>query len=273
VTQSLEEIETRLLLEGLAEHHGYDFRNYSRRALTKRIHLCVREMNAGTISGLQAKILHDSTALQRFLNMVSISVTSMFRMPSFFATFRREVIPFLRTYRFVRVWLAGCSSGEEAYSLAILLHEEGLYERCRIYATDINEASLERAAAGELALGVMQMNTRNYVAAGGREVFSEYYTVVGDRAMTRPYLRRNILFAPHNLVTDGCFNEFHVIWCRNVLIYFDRELQNRVHRLIYESLMRHGVLGLGDRESLDFTPHGANYEPVVAHEKLYRKVA
>jgi chemotaxis protein methyltransferase CheR len=182
------------------------------------------------------------------------------------------VVPLLRTYSFIRLWHAGCSSGEEAYSMAILLQEEGLYPRCRIYATDMSEAVLDRAKAGIFPLKVMQEYTENYLKAGGQSSFSEYYVAKYEHAMIRPSLKQNMVFAQHNLVTDRSINEFNAILCRNVTIYFNRSLQERVQKLLYDSLGRFGVLGLGHKESLRFTPFEACYEPVDAHEHIYRKM-
>jgi chemotaxis protein methyltransferase CheR len=173
----------------------------------------------------------------------------------------------------VRIWHAGCSSGEEVYSMAILLEEEGLYDATRIYATDINEVMLRRAKDGIYPLASMQEYTRNYLRAGGKRSFSEYYTAKYDAALFDPSLTRNVVFSQHNLVTDQSFSEFHAILCRNVMIYFDRDLQHRVHNLFYESLVTFGVLGLGNKETLRFTEHESRYEKLDARERLYRKVA
>jgi chemotaxis protein methyltransferase CheR len=180
-------------------------------------------------------------------------------------------VPVLRTYPAVRIWHAGCSSGEEVYSLAIVLKEEGLYDRCRLYATDMNDAVLAQAHRGELALASMRENTRSYIEAGGKQGFARWYTTRDGRAVLAPELRRNVVFAQHNLATDRSFNDFHLIICRNVLIYFNRTLQDRVHRLLYESLIRFGFLGLGTKETVRFTPHEAHYQELP--ERVYRKVA
>jgi chemotaxis protein methyltransferase CheR len=195
----------------------------------------------------------------------------MFRDPSFYRALRESVVPVLRTYPAVRIWHAGCSTGEEVYSVAILLQEEGLYDRCRLYATDMNDAILAQAERGELSLASMRENTRSYIDAGGKHGFARWYKTRDDRAVLAPELRRNVVFAQHNLATDGSFNEFHLIMCRNVLIYFNRSLQERVHRLLYGSLIRFGFLGLGSKETVRFTPHEAHYQELP--ERLYRKVA
>jgi len=270
--QELEDIEVRLLLEGIYQHYGWDFRDYAPASLKRRIWKCIQDEKLETVSGFQEKVLHDPACMERFLLAMSIDVTAMFRDPGFYLAFRRRVAPLLRVLPFIRIWHAGCASGEEVYSMAILLHEEGLCDRCRLYATDMNEAVVEKAKAGIFPLSAMQEYTSNYQQAGGRSSFSEYYTARYDNAILRPALKENIVWAQHNLVTDASFNEFHVIVCRNVIIYFNKSLQERVHRLIYDSLATGGVLGLGSKESLRFTPCEDCYEVVDEREKLYRKV-
>jgi chemotaxis protein methyltransferase CheR len=196
----------------------------------------------------------------------------MFRDPTFYLAFRQKIVPLLRTYPFVRIWHAGCSTGEEVYSMAMLLQEEGLYERSRIYATDINEAVLQRAKDGIFPLNTMQENTANYIAAGGKGTFSEYYTARYDYAMFRPSLRENVVFAQHNLVTDASFNHFNVIFCRNVLIYFNNQLQDRVQELFLNSMEMFGILGLGKKETIRYTAVSENYEELDVEEKLYRRI-
>jgi chemotaxis protein methyltransferase CheR len=226
-----------------------------------------------SISGLQEKVLHDPQAMERLLAGLSVNVTTMFRDPTFYVAFREHVVPLLRTYPFIRVWNAGCSTGEETYSLAILLEEERLYDRARIYATDFNADVLARARAGELPLDRMQEYTQNYQRAGGTRDFSEYYSVDGEIAKLDDRLSEHVVFAQHNLASDRSFNEFNVVLCRNVLIYFGRELQRRVHQLFHESLTRFGVLGLGQKETLRFTDLEDRYEELDAREKLYRRVS
>lgn len=269
---NLEDIEIQLLLEGVYRYYGYDFRNYAQSSLRRRIRSILRLEELTSISALQDKILHDYSSLERFLLGLTVNVTSMFRNPSFFLTFRKQVIPLLRTYPFIRIWHAGCSTGQEVYSLAILLQEEGLYHRCRIYATDANELVLQQAKSGIYPLGLMQEYTLLYLKAGGRLSFSEYYTAAYDNAIFRSHLKENIIFSQHNLVTDSSFNEFNVILCRNVLIYFNQELQKRVHQLLYDSLCKFGVLGLGRQESLKFTPHEKYYEELERGERIYRRL-
>ena len=268
----LEKIEVRLLLEAVYQRYGYDFRDYALSTMKRRIVKCLAEEKLDTITALQERILHHPAVMERLLMDFSITTSTMFRDPGFFHCLREKVIPILRTYPYLRIWHAGCSCGEEVYSLAILLTEEGLYKRSRIYATDFNEASLEKAKQGIFPLSGMKTYTQNYIAAGGRGTFSDYYTTKYEGARFQPSLAKNIVFAQHNLVTDGSFNEFNLILCRNVMIYFNRELQNRVHGLLYESMMHLGFLGLGEKENLLFSPHADGYEPLDEKERLFRKV-
>ena len=268
----LRTVETQLLLEGVYRCHGFDFREYSRGSLDRRLQQCLRNEGLATLSSLQDKLLHDPACMQRVLLTLTIHTTAMFRDPRFFLAFRRKAVPLLRQHSFLRFWNAGCSTGEEVYSIAILLQEEGIYDRCRIYATDLNEAVLESAKAGIFPLTAMQEYTANYQKAGGRSSFAEYYTARYDRAILHAGLRQHILFAPHNLATDSSFNEFQVIFCRNVMIYFKRSLQARVHELLYQSLPVGGILVLGLKESLTLTPREGEYETLDGTYKIYRKV-
>jgi len=268
----LERIEIDLLLEAIFRRYGFDFREYAHASLKRRLQ---RRMNAeklATVSGLQERVLHDPECMERLLLDLSINVTAMFRDPSFYVAFREKVVPLLRTYPFTRIWNAGCSTGEEVFSLAILLHEEGLYDRTRIYATDINEAVLARAQAGVFPLEKMREYTNNYIHAGGKAAFSEYYVAAYDGAQFSRLLVDNVVFAQHNLVSDRSFNEFNAIMCRNVMIYFDRSLQARVHELFYESLAQFGVLALGHKETVAFSPFADAYAEIDAQERIYRKV-
>jgi chemotaxis protein methyltransferase CheR len=269
---TLESLELDLLLEGIVRMYGYDFRGYARTSLRRRIDSIMRAEGVPTISALQDRLLHDTSSWERFLQGISVSVSAMFRDPDFFLAFRQHAVPLLRTYPFIRIWQAGCSLGEEAYSLAILLQEEGLYERTRIYATDINEATLRQARDGIYPADLMQKYTQYYIQAGGTRSFSEYYTARYDFAILRPELRQHIVFSQHNLVSDGPFNEFNVVLCRNVMIYFNRDLQERTHTLLFDSLVKFGILGLGSRESLRFLSREKSYEVLVPGEKLYRRV-
>jgi chemotaxis protein methyltransferase CheR len=268
----VEEVELALLLEGVFRLYGFDFRQYAPASLRRRVWRRVHAERLSTISGLTDRLLHDPATMERLLLDLSINVTAMFRDPSFYVAFREQVVPLLRTYPYTRIWVAGCSTGEEVYSLAILLEEEGLYERTRIYATDINESVLERARAGAFPLDKMQEYTQNYIRAGGTRAFSEYYVAAYDGAQFSRSLVDNVVFAQHNLVSDRSFNEFNVIMCRNVMIYFDRSLQNHVHRLFQDSLERFGILCLGRKESIRFTELEGSYEELDAEERLYRRV-
>ena len=272
-SESVETLELDLLLEAVFRMYGFDFRDYARTSMRRRIWNIMRHEEVRTISALQEKVLHDRSCWERFLNGISVNVSAMFRDPGFFLAFRQHAVPVLRTYPFIRIWQAGCSLGEEAYSLAILLEEEGLYDRSLIYATDINEGTLRQARDGIYPAELMQKYTQNYLHAGGQRSFSEYYTARYDFAILRPALQRNIVFSQHNLVSDAPFNEFNVILCRNVMIYFNRGLQERTHQLLLQSLGMFGILGLGSRESLRFMPQEDLYEPLVPTEKLYRRIA
>jgi chemotaxis protein methyltransferase CheR len=224
------------------------------------------------VSALQDLVLRDPEVMERLILDLSINVTAMFRDPSFYSAIRNVVVPELRTYPFTRIWVAGCATGEEVYSLAILLAEEGLSDRVRIYATDINEAVLEQARLGVFPLDKMQEYTQNYIRAGGARSFSEYYVARYDGARFARELADGVVFAQHNLVSDAAFNEFHVITCRNVLIYFAQPLQERVHRLFYDSLGTFGVLALGQKETIRFSPHEREYEELDADERLFKRV-
>ena len=269
----VEEIELSLLLEGVYRKYGFDFREYAPASLRRRVWRRIYAEHLATISALQDKLLHDPACMERLLLDLSINVTAMYRDPSFYVAFREKVVPLLRTYPFTRIWVAGCSTGEEVYSLAILLQEEELYARTRIYATDINESVLERARSGVFPLDKMREYTQNYIKAGGKRAFSEYYLAKYDGAQFQRSLIENVVFAQHNLVSDRSFNEFNVIICRNVMIYFDRSLQERVLSLFDESLVTLGVLALGHKETLRFSSLALRYEEVDAAEKIYRKKA
>jgi chemotaxis protein methyltransferase CheR len=271
--EELEQLEVELLLEAVYRRYGFDFREYAPASLKRRLW---RRMNAEgleTVTQLHDRLLHDPACMERLLLDLSISVTAMFRDPSFYVAFRERVVPVLHTYPFTRIWCAGCSTGEEVYSLAILLDEEGLYDRTRIYATDINEQVLSTARAGVFPLEKMRQYTQNYIRAGGRREFSEYYVAAYDGARFSRSLTENVVFAQHNLASDRSFNDFNVILCRNVMIYFDKALQDRVHTLFYESLDTFGILALGHKESVAFTKYVDGYETVDAAERIYRKIS
>jgi chemotaxis protein methyltransferase CheR len=268
----LERIEIELLLEGIFRHYGFDFRAYAYASIRRRLWKRIEEEGLSSVSALQERVLHEPALMEKLLLDLSINVTAMFRDPSFYVTFREHVVPLLRTYPFIRIWHAGCSTGEEVYSMAMLLREEGLYDRSRIYATDINEVVLQRAKAGIFPLERMQEYTENYMRAGGKRSFSEYYTAKYGGALFDQSLTKNVVFSQHNLVTDRSFSEFNVILCRNVLIYFDKTLQSKVHSLFYDSLAMFGVLVLGSKETLRFMAHEECYEQMAPPEKIFRKV-
>ncbi|MGH3071369.1 MAG: CheR family methyltransferase [Gaiellaceae bacterium] len=268
----LEQIEIELLLEGIHRRYGFDFREYAPASLRRRVRRRMDGEKVDTVSALQNLLLHDPQVMERLLLDLSVNVTAMFRDPGFFVAFREKVVPLLRTYPFSRMWVAGCSTGEEVYSFAILLAEEGLAERVRLYATDINQAVIEQAKLGVFALDKMQEYTQNYIRAGGKRSFSEYYVARYDGARFAPELVDGVVFAQHNLASDAAFNEFNAIACRNVMIYFAQPLQQHVHRLFYESLATFGVLALGQKETIRFSPHESCFEPLDADERLYKKM-
>ena len=231
-----------------------------------------RAEGLASVSAIQERILRDPAAMERLLLAISVNVTSMYRDPHFFLAFRTMVVPLLRTYPFIRIWHAGCSTGEEVYSMAILLQEEGLYDRCRIYATDMNEAVLRKARDGIFDLSAAGQYELNYRRAGGKGALSDYYTAAYGSALLRSSLRDNVVFSQHNLAMEGTFNEFNAILCRNVMIYFKRSLQHRVHELLYGSLPMFGILCLGSKETLQFTPHEHDYELLDWRGKIYRRI-
>lgn len=268
----LEDIEAPLLLEAIYRRWGYDFRDYAPASLKRRIRGIVEAEGVASVSALQELVLRDSGAMQRFLDQVTVSVTSMFRDPGFYRAFRAVAVPLLKQRHALRIWHAGCASGEEVYSMAILLHEEGLLGRAIIYATDINQMALDAAKEGIYPLEKMKEYTGNYQAGGGKAAFSEYYQAGHGSVVMQAELSKNIVWAQHNLVTDASFNEFDLILCRNVLIYFNRQLQERVHRLFYDSLASDGLLVLGRQESLQLTPHESCYQALDSRERIYRRV-
>jgi chemotaxis protein methyltransferase CheR len=266
------EIELRLLIEAIYLKYDYDFRDYSGASLKRRVRHALGQFECQTISALQERILHDPNAFMQLLQYLTIPVSEMFRDPSYFLALREQVVPLLRTYPSVKIWVAGCSTGEEVYSLAILLREEGLLERSIIYATDINPRSLEKAERGIYPLEAIQGYTANYQKAGGRHAFSDYYTAAYDGALFDKSLRAQVTFADHSLATDSVFSETQLISCRNVLIYFNKSSQDRSFGLFHESLCHRGFLGLGSKESLDFSSYARAFEPVSKHERVFRKL-
>jgi chemotaxis protein methyltransferase CheR len=268
--KQIQDIELQLLLQAIFQAHGFDFREYALSSLKRRVISFMNEEKIKTFSALQHEVLHSSSFMKRLLVMLSVNVTSMFRDPEFYRSFRTQIVPFLTTYPFIRIWNAGCSTGEEIFSLAIVLREEGIYDRCRIYATDFNDQVLTKAKDGIFPLSDMKQNSKNYIESGGRTSFSDYYDVRSDLVRFDPSIIRNVVFAQHNLATDASFNEFNVIFCRNVLIYFNRDLQNRVHTMLHQSLCHFGFLCLGSRESMHFTPHENEYRQLY-DQKIYQR--
>jgi chemotaxis protein methyltransferase CheR len=265
-----ETIEVELLLEAVHRAYGHDFRNYGRAHLTRRIRHRMALAGAETVSALQGRLLRDPALFSDFLLDLSVNVTEFFRDPDFFRAVRTELVPRLETYPSVRVWHAGCATGEEVYSMAILLAEEGLLDRCQIYATDFNPAALERGKNGIFAIDRMREYTQNYQKSGGRASFADYFTARYGSVIFDPSLRRRISFFEHNLVTDGPPGEMHLVVCRNVLIYFNRKLQTRVVRLFRDSLIPGGFLCLGTKESLEFTGVAPAFQNAVPGQRIYR---
>jgi chemotaxis protein methyltransferase CheR len=265
------EIELRLLMEAIFLKYSYDFRDYTGASQKRRVLHAMGEMGCSTVSQLQSRVLHEPNAFSQLLQYLTIPVTEMFRDPGYYVALREHVIPVLGTYPSLKIWVAGCSTGEEVYSLAILLKEEGLLERSMIYATDINPQSLERARKGVFPLESMRSYTANYQAAGGRRAFSDYYTAAYNAALFDRSLCENVTFADHSLATDAVFAETQFISCRNVMIYFNKKLQERALGLFHESLCHRGFLGLGSKESIDFSAYGPKFETIIKRERLFRK--
>lgn len=266
-----ERLEIKLLLEAIYRKYGYDFRNYASAHTKRRLEHRLMLDNLKNYSEMQHLLIHDEVFFNRLLLDLSINVTEMFRDPWVYAKVRELVVPHLKTYPFFKVWHAGCSAGQEVYSMSILLEEEGLKERAQIYATDFNELILDKAKEGIYPMDVVREYTANYQKAGGKRSFSDYYTAHYENVAIRQSLKDRVLFSSHNLVTDGVFGEMNLIFCRNVLIYFDRDLQNRVFDLFYESLCPGGFLCLGSKESLKFSGVADRFEPVSEREKIFRK--
>jgi len=265
------ELEISLLLEAVYEKYGYDFRQYSRAHVSRRIMNRMGMSGLGEISKMQFKVLNDEIFASELLQDLSITVTEMFRDPGFYRSLRENVIPILKTYPFIKIWHAGCSTGEEAYSMSILLQEEGLLDRTTIYATDFNQQALNQAKEGIFPNKMMKEYTVNYQLSGGRESFSDYYTSNYSNVIMNQSLKKNIVWANHNLVTDSVFAEVHLIFCRNVLIYFDKDLQNKVQNLFYNSLISGGILCLGSKEALRFTDLCEEYVELDNKQRIFKK--
>ena len=264
-------IEIKLLLEAIYLKYGHDFRNYSKAHLKRRVLHRLMVSGLNSISEMQYKVLHEPEFMKEIMTDFSINVTEMFRDPEFYLTMRNELIPVLKTFPFIKVWHAGCSTGEEVYSMAILLEEEGLLDRSLIYATDYNENVLKIAKQGEYDKDIIIDYQKNYDKSGGKAKLSDYITAFGTKVKFDPRFRKRIVFSEHNLVTDNVFAEVNMIICRNVLIYFNRNLQNRVIRLFSDSLMQGGILGIGNKESLDFSEYRDSFEYINKVQKIYLK--
>jgi chemotaxis protein methyltransferase CheR len=265
------DVELQLLVDAIYLRYHYDFRGYSAASLKRRMAAAMMRFHCATLSQLQDKVLHDPAMFPALLDYLTVQVSEMFRDPRFFLALREHVVPWLRTYPLLKIWVAGCSTGEEVYSLAILLREEGLLERTLIYATDINTQALEKAQAGVYEADRIAGFTENHRKSGARTSLSEYYTAAYDRAVFDKTLRKHIVFSDHSLATDSVFAEVQLVSCRNVLIYFDRVLQDRAIDLFRDALCRKGFLGIGSKESLRFSSHAESFEEISMENRIFRK--
>lgn len=266
------EADLHLLTQAIYSQYSYDFRDYAGASQKRRVIKALAQLGYPTVPALQAAVAQDPDVFMQLLQYLTIPVSEMFRDPTFFLALRQQVLPVLRTYPSLKIWVAGCSSGEEVYSLAILLKEEGLLDRSLIYATDINPKSLAKARKGIFSLASIQGHTANYHAAGGRQAFSDYYTAAYEAAVFDKSLRDNVTFADHSLATDSVFSETQLVLCRNVLIYFNKKLQDRALGLFHESLSHRGFMGLGSKESIDFSTYAKRFEPLDRPERIFRKL-
>lgn len=265
------DIELRLLIDAIYLKYHYDFRGYAMASLKRRMGTAMTRFGCRTLSQLQDRLLHEPNLFPALLDYLTVQVSEMFRDPSYYKALRDEVVPLLRTYPSLKVWVAGCSAGEEAYSLAILLREEGLLERTLIYATDINTDALKKAESGVYPLEQIALYTQNHQKSGGRSSLSDHYTAAYGRAVFDKSLRRQMVFSDHSLATDSVFAEVQLVSCRNVLIYFDRHLQDRALGLFSEALCRKGFLGLGSKETMRFSAHREAFDDFVPQERIYQK--
>ena len=270
-SHTISDEQLELLLADLLDNYGYDFTGYSRASLKRRVTRLYSMDKIPGFTEFRFKIMHDSHYFKRFVEQITVNVTEMFRDPSFFKALREEVLPRLGTYPFIRIWIAGCSTGEEAYSISILLKELNLLQKSLIYATDLNPAVLEKAGQGMFPLSYMKQYSENYINSGGKNDFSNYYTAKYSLVKFNEELHNKIIFSTHNLVSDNSFNEFQLILCRNVLIYFDRDLQHKVLSLFDNSLQDLGYLALGTKETLDFSLIANKYKR-LPHDKVWRKL-
>ncbi len=266
------DIEMKLLLQAIYLRYHFDFRSYAGASMRRRLKTAMLRFGCSTLSQLQDKALHEPAMFPQLLDYLTVQVSEMFRDPGYFLALRREVVPLLRTYPSLKIWVAGCSTGEEVYSMAILLREEGLLERTLIYATDINPGALQRAEAGVYELERIALFTQNHQRAGGLSSLSDYYTAAYGRAVFDKSLRRNVVFSDHSLATDSVFAEVQLVSCRNVLIYFDRALQDRALALFRDALCRRGFLGLGSKESMLFSSSADAFSDFVRDERIYQKL-
>ncbi len=265
------DIEQQLLVEAIYRRYHYDFRGYAQASLRRRLQTALTRFHCASLSQLQHLVLHDAAVFPALLQYLTVQVSDMFRDPDYFLALREKVVPILRTYPSLKVWIAGCSAGEEVWSMAILLREEGLLERSMIYATDINASALQKAEAGVYDIERVPGFTENHARSGATASLSEHYSAAYGRVVFDKSLRRHIVFSDHSLATDSVFAEMQLISCRNVLIYFDRPLQDRAVGLFHESLCRRGFLGLGSKESLRFSAHGAQFDEFLPRERIYQK--
>ena len=270
--EPLFDLEMKLLLEGVFQKYQYDFRNYSVASLRRRITQALERFDCRTVSQLQDRVLHEPAVFTQMLQYFTVQVSEMFRDPDYFRALRTQVVPLLKTYPSVKIWVAGCSNGEEVWSLAIMLAEEGLLERTLIYATDINADALKVAEGGIYALNRIEKFSENYRRAGGTGSLSDYYTAAYDGAVFDRSLRQQMVFADHSLATDSVFSEVHLVSCRNVLIYFNSNLQDRAIKLFHDALVHRGFLGLGSKESLRFTSLAAAFSDFSGAEKIYQRL-
>jgi chemotaxis protein methyltransferase CheR len=273
MSNSAFDIELPLLLEAVYLKYHYDFRGYAAASLKRRLGSAMQRLGCASLSQLQDRLLREPAVFPALLDFLTVQVSDMFRDPAYFRALREQVVPLLRTYPSLKVWVAGCSTGEEVYSIAILLQEEGLLERSLIYATDINAVALERAQAGIYEAGRIGGFTENHRRSGARSSLSDYYTAAYGKAVFDKSLKSNVVFADHSLSTDSAFSEVQLVSCRNVLIYFDRRLQDRALGLFRDSLCHKGFLGLGAKETLRFSAHSAAFSSFVANDKIFRKEA
>ena len=270
---TIESEDLKAMLAAIREVYGYDFTQYAEASIKRRSLYFMNSRQINTVRELSQLLLQDEVVFEEFVRNLSVTVTEMFRDPAFYAGLRNKVTKRLATYPFIKVWVAGCATGEEVYSIAILLKEEGLLNRSLIYATDINQHSLHLAKTGIFPMDLMKSYTTNYHKSGGQRDFSDYYVAQYNAALFDRGLRNNIVFAPHNLASDQSFNEFQLILCRNVLIYFNQHLQNRVMNLFYDSLCTFGILGLGNKESLLFTDKQNRFDTIDKKQKIFMKMA